>query len=129
MLYAAMKNYAAATVDEYIISMNNEAKPILNELRTLVLAGLPEATEKIAWGIPFYRLGGVQVGFAAFKKHVSFGLAFAFSEEDRLYFEGHGYTTGSKTVQIKFDQKVPAAQIKKILKERIRLDEMKKNLK
>ena len=124
-----MKNYAAATVDEYINSMNEDARATLNELRLLIINGLPGAVEKIAWGIPFYRLGGVQVGFAAFKKHVTFGLAFTFSEEDRLYFEGHGYTTGLKTVQIKFDQKVPAAHIKKMLKERIRLDEMKKILK
>lgn len=48
MLYAAMKNYAAATVDEYIISVNDEAKPILNELRALLIAYLPGAVEKSA---------------------------------------------------------------------------------
>lgn len=110
-----MRKYNAADVDEYIASAEPVAQPTLRELRKVVLATVPDAEERISWGVPFYRYHGLLGGYSVFTNHVSFGLAFALSAEIREALEKKGYKTGSKTVQIKFDQKVPVGDIKKLL--------------
>ncbi len=72
--------------------------------------------EGISWGIPFYKYHGILVGFSPFKNHVSLGFACILESSVRTMLEEKGYKTGSKTIQIKFDQKVPAIEIKQILK-------------
>ncbi len=110
-----MRKYNAIDVDEYIASAEPIAQPILRELRKILLATVPEAEERISWGVPFYRYHGLLAGYSVFTNHASFGLAFALSTEAREVLEKKGYKTGSKTVQIKFNQKVPASDIKKLL--------------
>ena len=124
-----MKNYKALDVDSYIASMDESARPTLIALRTLILTTLPKAEEKIAWGIPFYNYFGPLVGYAAFKKHVTFGLAAQLTSEFREKLEKKGYTKGSKTIQIRFDQKFPVSEIKEFLKLRAKASEMKKMMK
>jgi uncharacterized protein YdhG (YjbR/CyaY superfamily) len=121
-----MRNYSAIDVDGYIADAPQEARSKLRELRAVVKSAAPKAVEGISWGIPFYKYHGLLAGFAAFKKHVGFGFAAALQSEDRKMLEEKGYTTGKKTVQIKFDQKVPATVIKRMLKERARLNEAKR---
>ncbi|MEZ4627018.1 MAG: hypothetical protein R2912_02600 [Eubacteriales bacterium] len=41
-------------------------------MRTAILAIVPEATEKISYGIPTFYLNGNLVHFAAFKRHIGF---------------------------------------------------------
>ena len=120
-----MKNYKAKSVEEYITSSPEEARPHLEELRKTITSTISKVEEKISWGIPFYRYHGALVGFATFKNHVSFGLAFAFQTKDREILGKKGYITGSKTVQIKFDQKVPTLEIKQILKAQAKMNEAK----
>jgi uncharacterized protein YdhG (YjbR/CyaY superfamily) len=98
----------------------------MNELRKLIKATVPKAEEGISWGVPFYKYHGLLGGFSVFKNHVSFGLAFVFEAQDCEEFEKNGYTTGKKTVQIRFDQKVPATVITKILKAKAEDNEDKK---
>ena len=124
-----MRNYEAKDVDSYIAGSVPEAKSTLEELRKLVKATIPKAEESISWGVPFYRHNGLLCGFSVFKKHVTFGLAFVFVDELRKVLEEKGYATGKKTVQIKFDQKVPATIIKQMLKERVKINEDKKKSK
>jgi uncharacterized protein len=121
-----MKNYKAANVDEYIATAPQEAQVKLREMRAVIKAAVPKAEEGISWGVPFYKYHGALTGFATFKNHVSFGLAFVFHDNDRKMLEEKGYTTGSKTVQIKFDQKVPSAVISQMLKARAKINEVKK---
>ncbi|MFA6272766.1 MAG: DUF1801 domain-containing protein [Patescibacteria group bacterium] len=122
-----MKNYKAKDVDAYIASMSKEARPHLEELRKIILSTVPGAEEGISWGIPFYKYHGLLGGFATFKNHVSFGLAFVLENKVREQLEKKGYTTGIKTVQIRYDQKVPATAIKQILKAKAKLNTAKKN--
>jgi uncharacterized protein len=118
-----MKNYKAKNVDEYIASAPEEAQLKLRELRAIIKSAVPKATEGISWGVPFYKYHGVLAGFAPFKDHVSFGLVFALQDGDREMLGKKGYATGKKTIQITFDQKVPAAVIRKMLKERSKINE------
>lgn len=111
-----MRNYKAKDVDSYIASSAKDARPTLKEIRKIIKSAIPKAEEAIRWGIPFYKYHRILAGFAAFSKHVSFGFAFAFQAKDRKMLEKKGYKTGSKTIQIRFDQKVPTTAIKQILK-------------
>jgi uncharacterized protein YdhG (YjbR/CyaY superfamily) len=122
-----MKNYSARNVDEYIASTPKEAQSKLREVRTVIKSAVPKAEEGISWGVPFYKYQGLLAGFAANKNHILFGLAFVLQSKDREMLEKKGYTTGIKTVRIRFDQKVPATEIKQILKAKAKMNEVKKD--
>lgn len=124
-----MRNYTVKDVDEYIENAAEESRPTLNDLRRLIKSTMPEADEKISWGVPFYRYHGLLGGYSVFKKHVSFGLAFVLSEQDREDLESQGYKTGSKTVQIRFDQPIPVKIIEKIIRTKAKMNEKQDNAK
>jgi uncharacterized protein YdhG (YjbR/CyaY superfamily) len=113
-------------VDSNIASPAREARPHLKELRALTLSAVPQAAEGISYGVPFYKYHGALAGFAAYKAHVSFGLGAGVLETPHAkMLEDKGYKTGKRTVQIRFDQKVPTATIKQILKSQAKLNEAK----
>jgi uncharacterized protein YdhG (YjbR/CyaY superfamily) len=120
-----MRNYIAKDVDSYIANASVEARPHLKELRKIVKSTIPGVGESISWGVPFYKYHGLLAGFSYFKAHVGFGFAFALLKKDREALEKKGYTTGSKTIQIRFDQKIPVAEIKQILKAKAKENEEK----
>lgn len=124
-----MRNYSAEDVDSYIASSEPESRPTMNELRKLIKSTIPKVEEGISWGVPFYKYHGLLAGFAVFKHHVSFGLAFVLESKDREELAEKGYTTGKKTVQIKFTQPLPAAAIKQILKTKSKMNEAKRAIK
>jgi uncharacterized protein YdhG (YjbR/CyaY superfamily) len=124
-----MKNYKAKNVDEFIAGAPKEARSKLKELRTAIREAVPKAEEGISWGVPFYKYHGVLAGFTSFTHHVDFGLAFTLEDTDRKKLEEKGYVTGKKTVQIRFDQKVPVAAIGQMLKARVKINETKKAIK
>lgn len=111
-----MRNYKAKDVDSYIASSSIDARPHLKALRKIIISTIPKVKEGISWGVPFYKYHGLLAGFAPFKNHVSFGFAFTLESNYREMLEKKGYTTGKKTIQIKFDQKVPTTAIKQIIK-------------
>ena len=124
-----MRNYGAKDVDFYIASADREARPKLKELRKLIKSAIPKVEEGISWGIPFYKYHGLLVGFSPFKNHVSFGFVVVLQSKDRKMLEEKGYKTGKKTIQIKFDQKVPTTAIKQILKAQAKMNEAKRAMK
>lgn len=121
-----MKNYTAKDVDAYIAGSAAEARPKLEEIRKIIKSAVPQAEERISWGVPFYRHHGLLAGFAVFKHHVSFGLCAVLDSAVRKALEAKGYTTGSKTIQIRFDQKTPITAIKRILRARAEVNEAKR---
>lgn len=124
-----MRNYKTKDVDSYIASSPEEARPHLKELRKIITSSIPKVEEEISWGVPFYKYHGLLAGFSPFKNHVTFGLAFVFESKYRKMLEEKGYTTGKKTVQIKFDQKVPTTAIKQIIKAKAKMNEAKRAVK
>ena len=84
--------------------------------------------KSISYGVPFYRYCGDLAGFAAYKNHVSFGLGAAvLQSDDRTKLEEQGYATGKRTIRITFDQDVPTAAIRQILKAQAELNEAKES--
>lgn len=126
MAHPKFRNYNAKDVDAYISGSTKEARLKLQEIRDVIKSAIPKAEESISWGVPFYKYFGLLAGFTAFKNHISFGFCDVLTNEDRSTLEKKGYTTGKKTIQIKFDQKVPSAVIKRIIKVKAKSNQMKK---
>lgn len=124
-----MRNYLAENVDEYIANAPREAQSKLGEIRAVIKSTIPKAEESISWGVPFYKYHGLLAGFSTFKNHISFGLAFILDSKDREMLEEKGYVTGKKIIQIRFDQKVPVAKIKQILKSKAKSNELRSAIK
>ncbi len=113
-------------VDTYIANADEIARPKLEELRKLVKSTIPQAEEKIWYGVPFFFHYGELVGFDEYKKHVSFGIGAAvMTSEVRDMFEAKGYKTGKGTIQIKYGQRVPTTAIRQILKSKAKMNEAK----
>ena len=114
-------------VDAYIAKAAKEAQPILQKLRQLIKETLPKCEEKIWYNVPFYFMDDEVVGFAVLKKHVSLGIGPAvMTETERAKLETAGYHTGKGTFQIKFDQKIPTKDLKRLLKTKVKLNQQKR---
>ena len=111
-------------VETYIANADDAARRVLEELRAIVLATIPDVEERISYGVPFYKHEGELAGFSVYPHHVSFGTAAAvLGDDDRKRLEDAGYKTGKKTIQIRFDQDVPAAAVEAALRAQVRLNE------
>ena len=58
------------TVDEYIAAQEENVRPKLQELRTILRTAIPEAEERISWSMPTFWRGQNLIHFAASKKHI-----------------------------------------------------------
>lgn len=108
---------AARSIDEYIAEFPPETRKVLEELRALIKASAPGATEKISYAIPTFHLNGNFVHFAGYAKHVGFypgasGIA-AFQEELTPYKSAKG------SVQLPLDQPLPADLIRRMVEFRV----------
>ena len=117
-----MKNYSVKNVDEYIASASKDAQSKLREIRAIIKSAVPGAEEGISWGFPLYKYHGILTHFAEYKHHVALGFGSDIQDSDCKTLEKEGYATGQKRIQIKFDQKVPIAEIKKILKAQAKIN-------
>jgi len=99
------------------------ARDKLRELRQCIRSILPSAEEKIWYGVPFHHQDGEVVGFSAARHHISLGVgAKVLPADRRRKLAPMGYPTGSCTVQIRFDQKLPVAVLRKMLREKVKLN-------
>ena len=99
-------------ITDYILQYPPEVQEKLNQMREAILEIVPEATEKISYGIPTFYLKGNVVHFAGYKSHIGFypgadGIA-AFTDELAAYKLSKG------TVQFPLDQPLPLELIKRI---------------
>lgn len=114
-------------VDAYIEQATKEAQPLLQKLRQLIKETLPKCEEKIWYNVPFYFMDSEVVGYAVLKKHVTVGIGpDVMTETEREKLETAGYHTGKGTFQIKFDQKIPAEHLKRLLKVKLKLNQQKR---
>jgi uncharacterized protein YdeI (YjbR/CyaY-like superfamily) len=61
-------------VDAYIAKAPPFAKPILEHIRSLVHANVPDVAEEMKWSFPHFTYKGMFAGVSAFKAHCSFGF-------------------------------------------------------
>jgi uncharacterized protein YdhG (YjbR/CyaY superfamily) len=109
----------ARSIDEYIAEFPPETREVLEEVRALIKATAPDATEVMSYAIPTFNLNGRHlVHFAGYERHVGFypgasGIA-AFEAELGPYTHAKG------SVQIPLDQPIPADLIRRMVEFRVR---------
>ena len=101
-------------IDEYIAAQDVQVQPVLNEIRAVLRAAIPEAEERISWSMPTYWKGRNIIHFAASKKHIGLypgdDAAAAFADELT------GYDTSKGTIRLPYGRPLPAELIGRIAK-------------
>jgi uncharacterized protein YdhG (YjbR/CyaY superfamily) len=107
------------SVKAYLSALDRAQRGALQKLRDTIAAAAPEAEEGIAWSMPGFKVGGKAfVGYAAFKDHYSFfpmSVAAIQAHADAL----GEHVTGKGTIAFGYDEKLPVAVVRKIVKTRL----------
>lgn len=112
------------TVDEYIAAAPHELQSKLKQIRQAIKEIAPDAEEKLSYGMPYYGYKGRLVYFAYAKNHI--GLYVPPPVIENHVEELKKYVTAKATVQFPYDQELPVALIKKLVKARIKINDTKK---
>ncbi len=110
----------AADVDAYIAAAPVAVQPQLRQLRAMIRAEAPRATEKMSYGIPFYEYGEKPntlqsrlIYFAAQRKHIA-----VYPAGDAKGLEQ--YLTERSTLRFPLDKPLPMAKLRALLKARVK---------
>ena len=100
------------TIDEYIAAQDEDVRPRLNLLRTILRDAIPDAEERISWSMPTYWKGRNIIHFAAFKKHIGLypGDEAVAAFSDQL----NGFAVSKGTIRLPYNQELPEGLIEKI---------------
>ncbi len=119
-----MEKTNITSIDEYIAAAPTEVQAILNEVRATIKAAAPEATERIAYGMPTFFLNGNLIHFAAHKNHIGFYPTPSGIEKFKKELSKYEGAKGS--VQFPLDKPMPLQLISKIVKFRVEENQQKK---
>ena len=113
------------TIDEYISKFPKKSRDILEELRQVIKESASEAEETISYGMPAFKLNGKNlVYFAAWKNHIGFYPIPSAIEAFKMELFPFKQAKGS--VQFPIDKPIPFDLVKKIVKFRVKENELKK---
>jgi len=104
-------------VDAYINQFPEEVRIILEKLREMILKEAPDATERIAYGMPTYTMKKNLIHFAGYKKHI--GVYPTPEGIDAFKDELSGYKNSKGAVQFPLDKPMPWDLIHRIVKYRV----------
>jgi uncharacterized protein YdhG (YjbR/CyaY superfamily) len=112
-------------VDAYLASVPEPAHTTLQKVRAVIRAAAPpDATESINYGMPTFNYNGPLLGFAAAARHCALypmnGTTVAAFQED---FKA--YKTSKGAIQFPVDKPLPEALIRKLVKFRLKENELK----
>jgi len=111
-----------ATVDAYIARFPEDVQKILGKIRATIRRALPQATERISYGMPTYRLERDVIHFGAFKKHI--GL-YPPVRDPALVARIAKYSGEKGNLQFPLDEPIPYALIGDIAKSQAKPPPMK----
>jgi uncharacterized protein YdhG (YjbR/CyaY superfamily) len=110
-------------IDEYIASFSPEVRAILETIRLTIRNAAPGAQETISYKIPMFRLNGVLIYFAAFKKHI--GLFPPVRGDAKLAKVASAYAGEKGNLQFPLDQPIPYGLIEKIVRLKVKQNSLK----
>lgn len=105
-------------IDEYIAAFPPEVQAILERIRSTVREAAPDAQEVISYRMPAFKLNGILVYFAAFKKHI--GLYPPMKGDARLERAIARYAGEKGNLRFPLDQPIPYDLIARIVKLRVK---------
>jgi len=110
---------APASVEEYLEALPRQTRALLERLRKTIKAAAPEATEAISYPMPAFKDHGRSlVAYGAFKDHCSFFPMSTKVIDDHMD-ELRPFYAGKGTLRFTADKPLPAALIRKLVKERL----------
>lgn len=111
-----MKASKAVSVDMFIAEAPSEARPMLEQIRTIIKMAVPGVEETMGYGKPYYKYYGWMTGVTLYNRHLGVEIWGGLTDKDREELEALGYKTGSKNFQIQYDQAVPAELLARLAK-------------
>ena len=107
------------SVEAYFRSLTDKQAFALRKLRDTIAAAVPEAEEGITYSMPGFLLEGHGfVSYAAFNDHYSFFPMG--SEAIEVHREELGSrVTGKGTIRFEYDEPLPTALVKKVVRTRL----------
>ncbi|KYC52464.1 MAG: hypothetical protein AMQ22_00800 [Candidatus Methanofastidiosum methylothiophilum] len=110
-------------VDEYLKALPQDVRATLENLRNIIKTTAPLAEEVISYQIPTYRYHGALVHFMAHKNYCSFFVVNK-SILETFKDELKDYESTGTTIHFTVKNPLPRDLVEKIVKERIRQNEL-----
>ena len=104
-----------ASVEEYMASLPDDRRAVMEQLRSTIRAAAPDATEAISYNMPAFRLNGrFLVSYEAFKRHYSL---FPWSDGmlEELGPALKPYAVGKGTIRFPADEPIPLELVTRIV--------------
>ncbi|MDZ7615495.1 MAG: DUF1801 domain-containing protein [Patescibacteria group bacterium] len=107
-------------IDEYIARFPADVQAILQKVRATIRTAAPEANETISYQMPAFKLHGILVYFAAWKKHI--GLYPPVTGDKALEKVVAPYAGPKGNLQFPLDGPIPYDLIGRIVRLRVKQD-------
>ncbi|MGE0073638.1 MAG: iron chaperone [Sphaerochaetaceae bacterium] len=107
-----------STIDAYIEQCDPSLQPALVEMYSIIRDAVPEATEKISYGMPAFFLKKNLVYFAASRNHIGFYPTSSGVEAFKDELGPYKWSKG--TIQFPWDKPLPVELIRKIVRFRVK---------
>lgn len=114
-----------ASVGEYISAFPPDVRAILQKIRKIVRKAAPGAQETLSYRMPAFKLNGMLLYFAAFKKHI--GLYPPIHGDARLEKAVARYAGEKENLRFPLDEPIPYRLIESIAKLRVRQNRAEPN--
>ncbi len=112
---------APKDVDSYIERAPRDLKGRLRRIREVIMQAVPEAKERISYGMPYYEYKGRLVYFSLAKEHIGLYVPTPIIEEHRG--ELSDYETTDATVRLPLDKEIPIALVRMLVIARMEKNE------
>lgn len=120
----AKKPATVKTVDDYLATLPQDQRALLENLRRQIKAAAPKAEEIISYRIPTFKYYGPLVHFLARKEYCSF-IVVSKSALEGFRSELKTYVISGTTIHFSAENPLPAPLVRKIVKARIKENEAK----
>jgi uncharacterized protein YdhG (YjbR/CyaY superfamily) len=114
------KSQTQKNIDGYISTFPADVQAILEKVRATIRQAAPDANEVISYQMPAFKLHGILVYFAAWKKHI--GLYPPISGDKALESAVARYAGPKGNLQFPLDEAIPYDLIERIVKLRVKQD-------
>ena len=108
-----------ADLADYYAQLPEAAVPHLTKLRELCTKGLPKAEEALHWNNPAFVQDGTRlVMLQSYQQHCSLRFPTRQFASQRDAVEAAGFEAGEGFIKLPYDQALPVALLKKLIKAR-----------